>query len=378
MPGTDNNISEVAKLFSKLGVIAFGGPAAHIAMMQREVVNKRKWMTEQHFLDLIGATNLMPGPNSTEMAIHIGRERAGLKGLIVAGICFILPAVLITGFFAWLYKQYGHLPQVQPFIYGIKPAIIAIILAAVYPLAKKSLETIVLGLIGFVALLLALLQVNEIIVMFGAGLIGLLIYVIRNKSTSAAASSIFPFTLLQIPNTLLLSSGNLHLFLTFLKIGSILYGSGYVLFAFLDEELVATGLLSRQQLLDAIAVGQFTPGPVFSSVTFVGYQVNGLTGAIVSTIGIFLPSFLFVALLNPLVKKMRDSKLFSAFLDAVNVASVAVIIAVCYEMGKEAIVDWRTIIIAIASLIFTFGFRNINSAFIVLGGSLAGYLLSLV
>lgn len=378
MTPRDKNISEVAKLFSKLGVIAFGGPAAHIAMMQHEVVNKRKWMSEQHFLDLVGATNLIPGPNSTEMAIHIGRERAGWKGLIVAGICFILPAVLITGFFAWLYKQYGYLPQIQPFIYGIKPAIIAIILAAVYPLAKKSLKTIELGIIGLAALLLTLFHFNEILVMFGAGLLALLLKASRDESFTSKSKIFFPFTLLHIPGTIILSVTNLNLFLTFLKIGSILYGSGYVLFAFLDAELVTKGLLSRQQLIDAIAVGQFTPGPVFSSVTFVGYQINGLTGAVVATIGIFLPSFLFVALLNPLVKKMRHSKLFSAFLDAVNVASVAIIIAVCYQMGKETITDWRTILIALISLILTFGFRKINSAFIVLGGSLAGFLLTLI
>jgi chromate transporter len=378
MTKPENNISEIAKLFLKLGVIAFGGPAAHIAMVQDEVVNKRKWISEQHFLDLIGATNLIPGPNSTEMAIHIGRERAGWKGLIVAGVCFILPAVLITGFFAWLYKHYGHLPQIQPFIYGIKPAIIVIILAAVYPLVKKSLKTIELGMIGLAALLLALFHFNEILVMFGAGFFALLLSVIRTKSFRSTSNNFFPFTLLHIPGSLLVSATNLNLFLTFLKIGSILYGSGYVLFAFLDAELVAKGLLSRQQLIDAIAVGQFTPGPVFSSVTFVGYQMNGLTGAILATLGIFLPSFLFVALLNPLVKKMRHSKLFSAFLDAVNVASVAVIIAVCYEMGKEAISDWRTIVIAIISMILTFGFRKVNSAFVVIGGSLAGYLLYLI
>lgn len=374
----DKNIPELAKLFSKLGIIAFGGPAAHIAMMQHEVVSKRKWMSEQHFLDLIGATNLIPGPNSTEMAIHIGRERAGWKGLIVAGICFILPAVLITGCFAWLYKTYGHLPQIQPFIYGIKPAIIAIILAAVYPLAKKSLKTIDLGLIGLAALFLALFHFNEILVLFGSGLFALFLKAIRNKRFNSTTSSFFPFTLLHIPGTIFLSTTNLNLFLTFLKIGSILYGSGYVLFAFLDAELVAKGLLSRQQLIDAIAVGQFTPGPVFSSVTFVGYQMNGLIGAAVATIGIFLPAFLFVALLNPLVKKMRQSIMFSTFLDAVNVASVAVIIAVCYEMGKESITDWRTILIAMTSLILTFGFRKVNSAFVVLGGSLAGFLLTRV
>lgn len=372
---SEGNLKDIAKLFLRLGVTAFGGPAAHIAMMQQEVVEKRKWMTEQHFLDLIGATNLIPGPNSTEMAIHIGHERAGWKGLIVAGLCFILPAVFITGIFAWLYKQYGQLPKVQPFVYGIKPAIIAVVLAAVYPLAKKSIKTIELGVIGVAVLILSLLNINEIYLMFGAGILALALTSIKIRSTT---KSIFPFTLLQISNATFLTVTNANLFLIFLKIGAILYGSGYVLFAFLDTELVSTGLLSRQQLIDAIAVGQFTPGPVFSSVTFIGYQINGWSGAVVSTIGIFLPSFVFVALLNPLVKRMRSSKLFAVFLDAVNVASVAIIIAVCYIMGKDSIQDWRTILIAVAGIILTFGYRKINSAWIVLGGSLTGYLLTLI
>jgi chromate transporter len=369
------DLKDIAKLFLKLGIIGFGGPAAHIAMMQEEVVTKRKWLTEQHFLDLIGATNLIPGPNSTEMAIHIGHEKAGWKGLIVAGLCFILPAVLITGIFAWLYKLYGQLPEVKPFVYGIKPAIIAIILGAVYPLAKKSLKSMELAVIGVLVLVCSLLNYNEIYLMFGAGIIALLFTSFKN---SKITKSFLPLPLLQISGTTLLSTTNFNLFLIFLKIGAILYGSGYVLFAFLDTELVSTGLLSRQQLIDAIAVGQFTPGPVFSSVTFIGYQINGLTGAVVSTIGIFLPSFVFVTLLNPLVKKMRNSKLFSAFLDAVNVASVAIIVSVCFSMGKDSIADWRTISIAVLSIILTFGYKKINSAIIVLGGSLLGYLLTLI
>ena len=372
---SERELKDIAKLFLRLGITAFGGPAAHIAMMQQEVVEKRKWMTQQHFLDLIGATNLIPGPNSTEMAIHIGHEKAGWKGLIAAGLCFILPAVIITGIFAWLYKQYGQLAEVQPFVYGIKPAIIAVILAAIYPLAKKSLKSVQLGITGITVLILSLLKYNEIYLMFGAGILALALTSVRN---SKATNSFFPVTLLQISKTTLLSATNWNLFWIFLKIGAILYGSGYVLFAFLDTELVSKGLLSRQQLIDAIAIGQFTPGPVFSSVTFIGYQINGFTGAIISTIGIFLPSFIFVALLNPLVKKMRNSKLLSAFLDAVNVASVAIIIAVCFAMGKDSISDWRTILIASASIILTFGFRKINSAFIVLGGSLLGYLLTIV
>jgi chromate transporter len=372
-----SNLREVAWLFLKLGVTGFGGPAAHIAMMRSEVVTKRKWLTEQHFLDLIGATNLIPGPNSTEMAIHIGHERAGWKGLIVAGLCFILPAVIITGIFAWLYKQYGQLPEVQPFVYGIKPAIIAIILGAVFPLAKKSLKSVELALIGLAVLGFSLLRYNEIYLMFGAGFLAIFLTSIRNKE-SGTAKSIFPFTFLQIPGITVFAATNFNLFLIFLKIGAILYGSGYVLFAFIDTELVSTGIISRQQLIDAIAVGQFTPGPVFSSVTFIGYQINGLTGAIVSTIGIFLPAFIFVALLNPLVKKMRNSVLFSGFLDAVNVASVAIIISVCYAMGKETITDWRTISIAVASMLLIIRFKKINSALIVLGGSLGGYLLTLI
>ncbi len=370
------DLKDLAKLFLKLGVIGFGGPAAHIAMMQDEVVTKRKWLTEQHFLDLIGATNLIPGPNSTEMAIHIGREKAGWKGLIVAGLCFILPAVFITGFFAWLYKEYGQLPEVQPFLYGIKPAIIAIILGAVFPLAKKSLKSVELALIGLLVLLCSLLDINEIYLLFGAGFLALLLASIRNNKTNS--NSVFPFALLQITNNTFLSTTNLNLFLIFLKIGAILYGSGYVLFALLDTELVSTGLLTRQQLIDAIAVGQFTPGPVFSSVTFIGYQINGWSGAIISTIGIFLPSFVFVALLNPLVKKMRNSKSFSAFLDAVNVASVAIIISVCFSMGKETITDWHTIAIAVCSILLLFGYRKINSALVVFGGSVMGYLLTLI
>lgn len=374
----NNNLKELAQLFLKLGIIGFGGPAVHITMMKEEVVTKKKWITEQHFLDLVGATNLIPGPNSTEMAIHIGQERAGWRGLIVAGICFIFPAVLITGFFAWMYKKYGQLPEIQPFIYGIKPAIIAIILFAVFPLAKKSLKTVELYCIGILVLILTLLKFNELYLLFGAGFFALFLFGIKNKffqntNQNFLFITIFPFSV--SPN---ISISNGGLFLIFLKIGAILYGSGYVLFAFLDSELVTTGVLSRHQLMDAIAVGQFTPGPVFSSVTFIGYQINNWTGALLATIGIFLPSFLFVALLNPLVKKMRNSLLFAIFLDAVNVASVAIIVAVCVDMGMTTITDWRTICIALTSLAIAFWFKNINSSFIVIGGSVLGYLLTFV
>lgn len=373
-----SNLKEVAQLFLKLGIIGFGGPAVHISMMQEEVVVKKKWLNEQHFLDLIGATNLIPGPNSTEMAIHIGHERAGWKGLVVAGLCFILPAVLITGVFAWIYKEYGQLPELKPFLYGIKPAIIAIILSAIFPLAKKSLKTVQLAIIGSIVLVLSLLHYNEIFILFGAGIVALFLHILKNNGSDIQTNSLIPLAFFSIPKTTVISVTNLNLFLIFLKIGAILYGSGYVLFAFLDAELVSKGLLTRTQLIDAIAVGQFTPGPVFSAVTFVGYQINGISGAVISTIAIFLPSFIFVAILNPLVKKMRNSKPFSVFLDAVNVASIAIIISIFYQLGKDTITDWRTILIAIVSILIAFNYKKINSALVVLGGSILGYLLTFI
>ncbi len=371
------HLKDIARIFLKLGIIGFGGPAAHIAMMREETVIKRNWLTEQEFLDLMGATNLIPGPNSTELAIHIGHVKGGWKGLIVAGLCFILPAVFITGIFAFLYKEYGQLPEVQPFLYGIKPAIIAIILGAVFPLAKKSLKTTTFLIIGLAVLAGALFGISEIILLFGAGIIAVLLYYSK-KIRKDQMNSFLPFMLLTTNSTSKITASNAGLFWIFLKIGSILYGSGYVLFAFLDTELVSRGLLTRQQLIDSVAVGQFTPGPVFSSVTFVGYQIGGISGAAISTLGIFLPSFVFVALLSVIVTKLRSSPIFSAFLDAVNVASVAVIVAVCIEMSRDAITDWRTILIAVMSVAIVFGFRKLNSAFIVIAGAIAGFLLSLI
>lgn len=367
-----NPLLDVAKLFLKLGLIGFGGPAVHIAMMEEEVVKKRKWMSQQHFLDLISATNLIPGPNSTEMTMHIGHERAGWRGLVVAGLCFILPAVVITALFAWAYQQYGHLPQVAPFVYGIKPAIIAVVVSLMISLGRKALKSVDLGIIGIAATGLAVYGVNEIFVLFGGGLAGILLHEARKPKQTL--KSVLPVILLQahIAPTQLF---NWNIFWIFLKIGSILYGSGYVLFAFLDAELVSTGMLSKQQLIDAIAVGQFTPGPVFSSATFIGWQIEGAAGAVAATVGIFMPSFLFVAFLNPLVRQLRKSLRASAFLEAVNIVSVAMILAVCVAMGRAAVTDWRTVVIAILGFIVTLRFNKLNSAFVILGGSLLGYIL---
>jgi chromate transporter len=320
---------------------------------------------------MVGATNLIPGPNSTEMTMHCGLERAGWKGLLVAGGCFILPAVIITGVFAWAYQHYGSLPQVTPFIYGIKPAVIALIVAALISLGKKALKSVWLVIIGLLSAVAMLMSLHEIGVLFGAGFLGMLYYSIQNKSRTI--HGIFPFVLLQALQ--LISVSNAKVFFIFLKIGALLYGSGYVLFAFVDAELVSRGWLSQQQLIDAIAVGQFTPGPVFSAATFIGWQIGGMGGAIAATIGVFLPSFLFVALLNPLIPKLRKSQLMAAFLDAVNVAAVAIILSVAIRMASVAIVDWRTAIIGIMSFLVVFLLKKVNAAFIVLGGSILGYLL---
>lgn len=369
------SLSDIARLFLKLGFIGFGGPAVHISMMEEEVVRKRAWMTHQHFLDLVGATSLIPGPNSTEMTMHIGHERAGWKGLVLAGCCFIIPAVLITSCFAWAYQRYGQVPQVQPFIYGIKPAIISVIFVTMITLGRKALKSIQLGVIGLLSGVAVLLGLNEILVLFGAGAIGILIYSMQYFRNSTYG--MIPFTLLQINNTAV-DTTSLKVFLAFLKVGSILYGSGYVLFAFLDAELVAKGLLTKQQLIDAIAVGQFTPGPVFSSATFIGWQMDGMSGAVAATVGIFLPSFLFVALLNPIIPKLRQSKIMGAFLDTVNISSIAIILSVIIEMSRETLLDWRTILIALIGFFVTFYFKNINTAFIVIGGAALGYALSLI
>jgi len=365
-----NNLIEVAEVFLKLGCTAFGGPAVHIAMMEKEIVTKRNWMTKEHFLDLVGATNLIPGPNSTEMTMHCGQEHAGFRGLLVAGICFIIPAVLITGVIAWSYSEYGALPDVQPFVYGIKPAIIAVIIFLMIGLGKKALKSVDLGIIGLASGILVLMGVSEIVVLFGAGFAGILWFMLKRKG-GRKIKCFTPMILFSIG-----SVSNLKILWIFLKIGSILYGSGYVLFAFLDDALVSKGLLSKQQLIDAIAVGQFTPGPVFSSATFIGWQIGGIKGAIAATVGIFLPSFVFVKLLNPLIPLLRRSAVMSDFLDAVNITSVAIILAVIIEMGKETLLDWKSILIAVVSFAVVFFNKDINTAFVILGGSILGYLLT--
>jgi chromate transporter len=371
-------LKEVAAVFFKLGCFAFGGPAAHIALMESEVVSKRKWMSREHFLDLIGATNLIPGPNSTEMTMHCGHERAGVKGLFVAGICFIFPAILITGVLAWLYVSYGKLPHVAPFIKGIQPAVLIIILSAILKLGKKAIKNWELVVIGIFVLVLSLLGIHEVVALLLGGITGAIYFFLKNKIYSNSLKNFLPLLFFPLSVEVVTSVSTLKIFWIFLKVGSILYGSGYVLFAYLDAELVTTGLLSREALIEAIGIGQFTPGPVLSTATFIGYQLNGFWGALAATTGIFLPSFLFVLFLNPLVPKMRKSTLLGYFLDSVNVAAVAVMVAVLLIMSKETLLDWRAILIAIISALLVFGFKNISVIWVIIIGAFLGYALNLI
>lgn len=377
--GSSKNLREVASVFFKMGCFAFGGPAVHISLMESEIVRKRKWITHEHFLDLVGATNLIPGPNSTEMTMHCGHERAGRAGLFVAGLAFIIPAIIITGLIAWFYTAYGDLPAVVPFLEGIKPAVLAIILGAVIKLGKKSIKGVEHIVLALAVIVLCFAGVHEIVAMIGAGLFGLIYKLATTKNTinGKDKKAFLPF-LTVAASSVALKLTSMSVFFTFLKVGALLYGSGMVLFAYLDAELVTRGWLTQAELIDAVAVGQFTPGPVLSTATFIGFQLTGWWGALAATAGIFLPSFLFVLLLNPLIPKMRQSRIFGFFLDAVNVAAVAVIAAVLVIMSIGTLLDWRSILIGILAGIIIFGFKKVSVIYVIVGGAVLGYLLSLV
>ncbi|MFZ0546764.1 MAG: chromate efflux transporter [Candidatus Promineifilaceae bacterium] len=375
-------IGEVARLALKLGFTAFGGPAAHIAMLHDEVVTRRKWIGEQRFLDMMGATNLIPGPNSTEMVIHTGLLRAGYPGLIAAGLCFILPAGLIVLTLAWLYVNYGTTPTAEWLLYGIKPVIIAIILQALWNLGRKAVKGSFLGIIGGVVFVLYLAGFDELLLLFGTGiLVAVIQYGRKHVSTGQGMKGLLlPWLGTGAASALVqatpVSLGGL--FLIFLKIGAVLYGSGYVLLAFLRNDLVVNlGWLTDQQLLDAVAIGQFTPGPVFTTATFIGYILGGFPGAVLATIGIFLPSFLFVAAVSPLLPRLRESVLLGALLDGVNVAALGLMAAVTLRLGQAAVVDWLTAVLAVVSAVLIFRFK-INSAWLVLGGAVIGLAYSLL
>ena len=349
-------LGELARLFLRLGATAFGGPAAHIAMMEEEVVRRRKWMTHEELLDLIAACNLIPGPNSTELAIHIGHRKAGWKGLVVAGACFILPAALIVAALAWAYVRWGALPEVGAVLYGVKPVIIAVVAQALWGLGKTAIKTWALGAIAALSVGATLLGVNELLVLLGAGLLAM------SRIAGARAAVVVPLV---------------KLFGVFAKVGAVLFGSGYVLLAFLRADLVdRLHWLTESQLLDAVAVGQITPGPVFTTATFVGYLLGGAAGAVVATLGIFLPAFVFVAVSGPLVPRLRRSRVAGAFLDGVVVASLALMAIVAVQLGHAAIGDAWTIGLAAVSAIALIRFR-VSSVWLVLGGAVVGVVLHL-
>ena len=369
-------LTELATVFLRLGTIAFGGPAAHIAMMDNEVVNRRQWMSREKLLDLLGITNLIPGPNSTELAIHIGYERAGWRGLLVAGSCFILPAMLIVWALAAIYARYQTVPQVEWLLYGIKPVIIAIVIQAVWNLGKKAAKDVPTIIAGMAAIAAYLAGLNEILVLI---LLGIAVMLVKNWQARGHTSGAFllPISgiLAQVGSTTaaVTSVSWISVFVFFLKIGCVLYGSGYVLLAFLQRDLVEQHQwLTSQQLLDAVAIGQFTPGPVFTTATFIGYLLAGNAGAIAATIGIFLPAFALVWVVNPWVPKLRQSSWASGFLDGVNAASLGLMAGVTYTLGRAALVDWLTITVAIVSAIAVFKFK-INSAWLVLVGGAIGF-----
>jgi chromate transporter len=371
------SLGEVARLFLRLGTIAFGGPAAHIALMRREVVQRLRWIDDQRFLDLVGACNLIPGPNSTELAIHLGYYRAGWPGLIVAGTLFIIPAMLSVLAFAWLYVTYGSLPQVDWLLYGIKPVIIAIVLQALWGLAKTALKGRLLLAVALLGLALYLFAgLNEIVLLFGGGLLVLLARAGGRFGQAGGASLVLPGLGLpiagQVAGAATVAYSPSLLFWTFVKIGSVLYGSGYVLLAFLRSDFVERlGWLSDQQLVDAVAIGQFTPGPVFTTATFIGYLVGGLPGALLATLGIFLPSFIFVALSGPLVPKLRASTLVAALLDGVNASALALMAGVTLQLAQASLVDPLTVLLTLVALALLLR-TNLNSAWLVLAGGAVG------
>ncbi|MEO5969826.1 MAG: chromate efflux transporter [Bdellovibrionia bacterium] len=377
------SLRELGFLFIKLGMTSFGGPAVHIAMMKEEVVERRNWLTESEFLDYLGATNLIPGPNSTELAIHIGYHRRGWPGLLIAGACFILPAVLIVWAIAGAYVQYGSLPQVSAILYGIKPVVIAVVFQALWGLGHTAIKSFLLAALSALALALTIAGFNEVAIIFAAGLIMMILRMLGSKRRETFPNKSVLIALLSPPATKASAAigvvgGALpivlpQLFLIFLKIGSVLFGSGYVLVAFLQSDLVE-GLhwITQAQLLDAVAVGQFTPGPVFTTVTFIGYIIAGNAGALLATLGIFLPAFFFVAVSAPLIPKLRRSFAARAFLDGVNVASLALMVVVTWQLGRSALVDFTTVALALTAGFCLIRYK-LNSAWLVLAGGIVGF-----
>ena len=387
-----DRLKEIALFFLRLGTTAFGGPAAHIAIMEDELVRRRKWLSREKFLDLLGASSLIPGPSSSELAIHIGYLRAGWMGLVVGGICFILPAAILVMGLAWAYVRFGHLPAVAGVLYGIKPVVIAVILQALWGLGRTAIKNTLLAAVCVTGIALSFMGVNVLAILAGAGfLVALGQAVSRNRRESLAA---FPGSLFSFWQGLSLKAefiflaattaaaavlpGMWELFRVFLKIGSIVFGSGYVLLAFLRADLVVhRGWITDAQLVDAVAIGQVTPGPVFTTATFLGYLLRGPVGGLVATAGIFLPAFVLVAISGPIIPLIRKSTVAGSFLDGINAASLAIMAAVSFQLGRSAIVDAWTAGLLALSAILLLRFR-INSAWLVLGGAIIGILVQAI
>jgi len=377
VPGPTERVSlgELAVFFLRLGVTAFGGPAAHISMMESMLVRERRWLSREKFLDLLGAANLLPGPTSTELAIYIGYQKAGLAGLLLGGGCFILPAALLTLALAWAYVRLGSLPQAAGVLYGIKPVIIVVIAEALWHLGRTALKTWLLALVGLVATAAALLGTNPLAILLAAGAA---MVAMRLAQRKRADPEMFLGCSLFAAAGASTTVGLLPIFLAFAKVGAVVFGSGYVLLAFLRADLVDHfHWLSEAQLLDAVAVGQFTPGPVFTTATFIGYLLAGVPGAIAATVGIFAPAFALVAISGPIIPRLRRSPGAGAFLDGVNAAALGLIAAVGWQLGRAALVNGTTVVIAVVSALLLLRFR-VSSAWLVLGGALAGLVTSVV
>jgi len=363
------SLSELASFFLRLGTTAFGGPAAHIAIMEDELVRRRKWLSRETFLDLLGASNMIPGPSSSELAIHIGYLQRGWVGLLIAGSCFILPAALIVAALAWLYVQFGRLPAASAVLYGVKPVVIAIVLQALWGLGRTAVKTKLLGFIGACALVLAFVGLHPLLVLLLAG-----ITVCLTRLRASHLSSALPFSAAPAAVATATSFSFGSLFLVFLKVGAVVFGSGYVLLAFLRADLVVhRGWLTDSQLIDAVAVGQLTPGPVFTTATFIGYLLGGVRGSVVATVGIFAPAFLLVAASGPLIPRIRKSKIAGAFLDGVNVGSMALMAEVSWQLGRASVVDAVTLALAIVSAVALLRWR-LNSVWLIFGGAVVGLL----
>ena len=372
-PRVRGNLGEVARVFLRLGLTAFGGPAAHIALMEDESVTRRAWLTREQFLDLLGLANLLPGPSSSEMAIYLGFKRAGWLGLVFGGVCFILPAALLAAIFAWAYLHFGALPQMAGALHGIRPVVVAIVLQAIWRLGRSALKSALLIVIGACALALSILGVGPVWILLVSGGVALIAREARGlgRRSTAIVPAAVSAAGASAPATLT------GLFLVFFKLGFLVFGSGYVLVAFLRADLVTRlHWLTEQQLLDAVAVGQFTPGPVFTTATFIGYFLAGPKGAVVATIAVFLPAFLLVAITGPLLPRLRKSPIAAALLDGVNAGSLGLLAAVAVFLGRVSVMDVPTGLIAASSAVLLLRTR-INPAWLILAGAALGVLLGL-